>query len=195
MRQSATRAALLVLGLGGTATLSACEDYYYPYTYGYGPPPSSAYQGYYSAPSGEYADTSGGYAAPSGEYGGASGGYAAPSGEYGGASGYQGYYSNAPSGDYGAAAGTARGYASAGSLPQVGSMISFVGCPVRSQTGCATVSDAQGVTWDVSRAGGEYRRDYGRYAVRYTGRVSAQTYCTGGPAIDDVTWVQTNQPC
>jgi hypothetical protein len=178
MRQSATRAALLILGLGGTAALSACEDYYYPYTYGYGPPPSSAYQGYYSAPSADYA--------------GSSGGYAAPSAEYGGSSGYQGYYS-APSGDY---AGTASGgYAPTGSLPAVGSTVSFIGCPVRNQSGCATVSDAQGVTWDVSRAGGEYRRDYGRYAVRYTGRVSAQTYCTGGPAIDDVTWAQTDQPC
>jgi hypothetical protein len=89
-----------------------------------------------------------------------------------------------------------RGYASAGErpAPAPGSEVSFIACPVRAAPDCVTARDGVGVVWDVTGAR-EVPQDYGKFAMRYRGRVGATSSCSGGPTVEDVTWVQSDQPC
>jgi hypothetical protein len=93
---------------------------------------------------------------------------------------YSGYYSGS--------------YAEAASPPAPGTTVSVLGCPIRNSSGCDTLRDSTGMTWDVTRAGAPPEGN-GAYAIRFTGRVSAHAACTGGPALENVTWTRTGEIC
>jgi hypothetical protein len=101
---------------------------------------------------------------------------------------YRGY-TEAPAtnygGDYSAAPTT---------LAAPGTTVSILGCPARTSAGCDVIRDVSGVAWDVTRADTD-RGEFGRYALQYTGRVSPDRSCTGGPSLEDVTWTRTDRPC
>jgi hypothetical protein len=87
-----------------------------------------------------------------------------------------------------------RGYSSPGERPAPvpGSTVSFIACPTRTAEGCVTARDKVGVTWDVG--GANVPADEAGYAIRYRGTVTGTGVC-GVPALEDMTWVRSEQVC